>query len=127
MKKNRLFGLFMTGKRSAHNLVETPLATAQPESLANRLYLEKHSSSFIINLMQDDLKSQQYYKEYLVSYHRTLGYLKQKDYKNARITADDAYSNLARVDVLPAALGKDFYRITEISSLINENLPKNKY
>lgn len=126
MKKNRLFGLFMTGKRATHNLVGTPTTTAQTESVANLQYLEKHASTFIINLMQDDLKSQQHYNNYLTSYHRALGYLKQKDYNNAQIHADEAYSSLVRVDVLPAALGKDFFKITEISNIIRENSPKNK-
>ena len=125
MKKNRFFSLFQKDKRFTHALTGNPLDTLFAES--GSLINNQSGSPLIVGLIKDDLELQQYYKNYLVAYQDALRNLNKQDYHHARLKVREALSNLVKVDVIPAALAKDFGRITELTDLIEENIPQKKY
>lgn len=127
MISKRLFGLFQKGKRFTHNLSGNTIEAAPTDSEAiPRNMIKEIGSPLVINLIKNDVELLQYYENYLVAYNHALLYLAEQDYKHARIKADEALANLVNVEVITAALGKDFWKITELSNLIQESSPKNK-
>lgn len=119
MITKRLYGLFQKSKGLTQSFSGTTLETAH----SNNQYL---GSAYIKNLIQNDKQIEQYYDNYLAAYNSALHNLANEDYEHAGLKLDEALTNLLKVDISTMALGKDFWRITELSHLIRDNSPKSK-
>lgn len=103
MINKRLFSLFS----KASSLKQSVIATSRSlnDLSVDTPNLTKNSgSSLVRNLLSDDRELMQHYENYLIAYNKALSCLADEDYKQAKLQADEAFSNLTVVDTIRAAL-----------------------
>jgi hypothetical protein len=128
MITKRLYGLFQRSKGGLkQNLSGSSLEARHASSPAKYHNNKNFGSPFIRDLIKDEKEIGQYYDNYLEAYGNALLYLSEKDYIHAELKLNEALANLAKVDIIPPALGKDFARIAELSELILDSSTQKKY